>query len=161
VAEEIASSLDSEADWYAEAIRGGSRSPFAAPVSQKDLLDVYTRMFFKQREDGTIDWDAPNEDQRSKLMQGVGIKGYLDVAKAVMQARPKTGVRPLNELVTPPPSALPPYQPPPPEAGPATPPLGQPPEMPATQDMQGVQMMPPPTQTPPPGLAPPPAPPLG
>lgn len=146
VALEVANSLDAEVDWYAEAIRGGSRSPFAAPVSEKQRLDVYTRMFFKQRPDGTIDWDAPNEDDRAKLMQ-LGIKNYLDAAKVVMNARPKTGVRPLDQLIAPPPSALPPIEVPPPYAGPT--PLGQPPEAPPDALMQ-----PPPPEPPMPMMPP-------
>lgn len=124
LAEEIAHGLDAEVDWYAEAIRGGARAPFAAPISEKQKADVFTRIFFKQRPDGTIDWDAPNEDDRAKLMKS-GIKNYLDAAKYVMTLRPKTGVRPLNELIEPIPSALPPFEPPPQMAGPI--PLGPPP----------------------------------
>jgi len=134
LADTVANGLDDEADWYAEAMRGGSRSPFAAPVSQKQLGDVYVRTFFKQRPDGSIDWDAPNEDQRAKLMSSGGIKNYLDAAKYVMSVRPKTGVRPLDQLIEPPKSALPPLEVPPPYAGPT--PLGPPPEGPPDGLMQ-------------------------
>lgn len=154
LADDIAGSLDAEAEWYAEAIRGGARSPFSAPVSEKQKLDVYTRMFFRQKPDGTIDWDAPNEDQRAKLMQSVGIKSYLDVAKEVLKARPTVGVRPLSQLVTPPPSALPPLGEAPPYAGPV--PLGPPPA-----DGDSMEMAPPPGPPPPMEMVPPPGPPPG
>lgn len=158
LAEEVSASLDSEADWYAEAIRGGARSPFSAPVNEKEKLDTYVRTFFEERPDGSIDWDKPNEDKRAKLMQSAGIKNYVEAAQAVMQVRPKTGVRPLDQLIAPPPSALPPMQPQPDTY--AGPPLGMPPP-----DMGEVQSMDLPQQAPPPapGLAagPPPGPPLG
>jgi hypothetical protein len=160
LAEEVSTSLDSEADWYAEAIRGGARSPFSAPVSEKEKLDTYVRTFFEERPDGTIDWDKPNEDKRAKLMQSAGIKNYVEAAQAVMHVRPKTGVRPLDQLIALPPSALPPMQPQPQPDAYAGPPLGPPP-----QDMGEVQSMDMPQQAPPPapGLAagPPPGPPLG
>jgi hypothetical protein len=149
LAEEVSTSLDSEADWYAEAIRGGARSPFSAPVNEKEKLDTYVRTFFEERPDGSIDWDKPNEDKRAKLMQSAGIKNYVEAAQAVMHVRPKTGVRPLDQLIAPPPSALPPMQQPQPDTY-AGPPLGPPP-----QDMGEVQSMDLPQQAPPPGLVPP------
>jgi hypothetical protein len=160
LAEEVSTSLDSEADWYAEAIRGGARSPFSAPVNEKEKLDTYVRTFFEERPDGTIDWDKPNEDKRAKLMQSAGIKNYVEAAQAVMHVRPKTGVRPLGPVDRPAPER--------PAADAAAtqpdtyagPPLGPPP-----QDMGEVQSMDLPQQAPPPapGLAagPPPGPPLG
>ena len=90
VAADLTSWLDTEASWYADAMRGGHRSPFAAKTTESDKLDYYRRKMFQESPDGQIQYDKPNTEGRSQLMTQLGVPGYTQVWNAV---RPKQGRR--------------------------------------------------------------------
>lgn len=90
VAADLTTWLDTEASWYADAMRGGHRSPFAAQTSESQKLDYYRRKMFQETPDGQIQYDKPNPEGRSQLMSQLGVSGYTQVWDAV---KPKAGRR--------------------------------------------------------------------
>ena len=94
VAQELQGWLESESQWYAEALRGGHRSPFSADVSEREKLDFYRRQMFQTADDDTIQYDKPNVQGRQNLLTRLGVQGYAQVYDAV---RPKQGMRPVLE----------------------------------------------------------------
>jgi hypothetical protein len=69
-------------DQMAEAIIGGMSAPFAAPVSEKDKLEYYTRQLFQP--DG-----SPNYQGRVQEMQRLGPEQFVVVLKQVLKAHPQ------------------------------------------------------------------------
>lgn len=83
-AAEIAEWIDGEASYYAEALRGGHRTPFSASVSESEKLDYYRRQAFETNPDGTPDLTKPNTQGRDMLMKRLGIPGYTRVMAAIL-----------------------------------------------------------------------------
>jgi hypothetical protein len=83
--------MQGEVSYYVEALRGGYRTPFSAPVTETDKLDYWRRQMFMSKPDGTIEYDKPNAEGRDKLLKGHGIQTYAEVYDAV---KPKKGLRP-------------------------------------------------------------------
>ena len=79
--------LETEPDYYIEALRGGYRAPFSANVSEAQKLDYYRRQVFMQNPDGTPDYTKPNEAGRDMLLKRVGVDGYTQILHAVMPRR--------------------------------------------------------------------------
>ena len=61
------------------AFQAGGRSPFAAPVSERDKLAFYTRAFFNK--DG-----SPNEAGRKATLARIGVDEYVRTMKQVVQS---------------------------------------------------------------------------
>lgn len=80
--------LQTEPEYYVEALKGGYRTPFAADVSEADKLAYYRRQIFMQNPDGTPDYSKPNEQGRDMLMRRVGIEGYTQIMAAAMPRQP-------------------------------------------------------------------------
>jgi hypothetical protein len=86
--------LETEPDYYVEALKGGYRAPFSAAVSEAQKLDYYRRQAFMQNQDGTPDYGRPNQQGRDMLLQRLGTAGYSQVMSAVM---PKKGLAPVED----------------------------------------------------------------
>lgn len=87
VADELARWINDEAKWYAQALIAGYRSPFSASVSETDKLAYYRRQMFMTNEDGSVDYDRPNNEGRNALYKRLGVQQYAEVAKAVAPGR--------------------------------------------------------------------------
>lgn len=83
--------MQGEVSYYVEALRGGSRSPFSAPVSEQEKLEYYRRQMFQTKPDGTVEYDKPNKAGRDTLLKQLGTTAYAQVYETV---RPKQGIRP-------------------------------------------------------------------
>jgi hypothetical protein len=90
VADELLDWLQTESAYYVEALKGGHRAPFAAPVNEQQKTDYYTRQVFNTNKDGSINYDSPNVQGRDELLKRMGVQGYTEVIRAVM---PKTGMQ--------------------------------------------------------------------
>lgn len=84
--------LTDEPLWYAEALRAGHATPFAASVSEDQKLDYYRRQVFAQNPDGSVNLDQPNQAGRDMLIKRLGIKGYTQVMAAVLPRQRPPGV---------------------------------------------------------------------
>ncbi|MCR4375906.1 MAG: hypothetical protein NUW22_13765 [Acidobacteria bacterium] len=80
VADELAQWIDDTATALAEGLTAGGRAPFAADLTERELLDYYDAQFF--RPDGSV-----NDQGRADVMQRVGETGYADVFRRVMRRR--------------------------------------------------------------------------
>ena len=96
IAEELWGWMDSEVQYYANALKGGpnGRAPFAADANEVQKRDYFTRAMFTQNPDGTIDYSKPNAEGRSMVMQTYGPQQYAQIFETV---RPKQGKRPVME----------------------------------------------------------------
>ena len=79
LADELFDWMQEEIDALVVAFQAGGRSPFAAPVSEKQKLEFYQRAFFNA--DG-----SPNEAGRKATMARIGPDEYVRTMKAVMQS---------------------------------------------------------------------------
>lgn len=91
IADELFDWMNEEVQYHVEAIRGGYRSPFSAPVSEKDKKDFWSRQMFQSKPDGTILYDQPNQQGRDQVLKQYGVQAYADILKSV---RPSKGFRP-------------------------------------------------------------------
>lgn len=91
IADSLFEWMQGEVEYYVEALRGGYRSPFTAPVSEKEKMDYYRRQMFQTDPDGTIHYDRPNAGGRDSLLKQFGPRTYASIWEAV---RPKQGLRP-------------------------------------------------------------------
>lgn len=96
IADELFGWMDSEVQYYADALRGGpnGRAPFSADADERQKHDYFTRKMFTQKPDGTIDYNQPNAQGRSEVMQTYGPQQYAEIWEGV---RPKPGRRPVME----------------------------------------------------------------
>jgi hypothetical protein len=104
VAEEMLHWLTEESKYYAEALRGGHRAPFAAEITEQQKLEYYRRQMFRVEPDGSVDYNTPNAQGRQDLLQRLGVSGYAQVFDAV---KPKAGFRQTVQDAGPP-EAVPP-----------------------------------------------------
>ena len=93
--DEIMTWLDQESDWYVNELIGEYRAPFAAQISQSELLATYRRMFYKSDNEGNIQYDKPDFAGRERLFNLLSLDDYLTVAKAV---GPKGGIEYMQTL---------------------------------------------------------------
>jgi hypothetical protein len=91
IADEVSRWLTEDAQWYADALRGSYRSPFAAPVTEDQKLDYYRRQMFSENPDGSVNYERPNTKGREQLLQRLGVRGYAEVVAAT---KPPQGLRP-------------------------------------------------------------------
>jgi hypothetical protein len=82
--------MDEEVNHQVEAMRGGYRTPFTAPLTERQKHAEFQRMMYEHLPDGTIQYDKPNKAGRDQVMQTYGVEGYAQVMDAV---RPKPGRR--------------------------------------------------------------------
>lgn len=94
VADDLFAWMQGEVNYYVEALRGGYRTPFSAPVSEKDKLDYYRRQMYQVAPDGTVQYDTPNAEGRDRILKQYGTATYAQIMDAV---RPKPGLRPSSE----------------------------------------------------------------
>ena len=80
VATEISEWIERMAEEVADALMEGGRSPFGAPVTERQKLEYYEQQLFLP--DGT-----PNVPGRQRLLQRAGVGGFVDVMNAVMKKR--------------------------------------------------------------------------
>jgi hypothetical protein len=90
IADDLFSWMEEEVGYYVEAIRGGYRNPFTAEVSEKEKRDYYTRMMFKTKPDGTVEYDQPNPEGRDTILKKQGTQAYAEILSMVT---PKQGLR--------------------------------------------------------------------
>ena len=76
IGDEVTARMDDNVEWLTNAFLSGSRAPGAADISEEEKLDYYRRKMFK--DDGT-----PNEQERSNILNRVGIKNYTEIIKAL------------------------------------------------------------------------------
>lgn len=81
VANELTTWLQVEPTYYADAIRGGGRAPFAANVSEADKREYYQRRLFNP--DG-----SPNQEGRAEIFKRVGPAGYTEIFHQVQAPEP-------------------------------------------------------------------------
>jgi hypothetical protein len=84
VADELKDWITGEAKYYAEALKGGHRAPFSAPVNEQEKRQYFARQLFTEKPDGTIDFGSPNKAGRDALMQTYGIQGLAQIHEGVM-----------------------------------------------------------------------------
>src|SRR5688500_6251129 len=95
VADEILDWLQTEPDYFIEALRGGKQTPFSADVSEAQKMDYYRRQVFQMNPDGSVDYSKPNGDGRDLLIKRVGIKGYTEIMSQIMPNSRQGGMRQL------------------------------------------------------------------
>lgn len=95
IADDLFSWQEEMVSWATEAIKAGHRSPFSAPVSERDKLEYYRRQMFKVDPDGTVHYDQPNPGGRDQLLKQVGTSAYAQIWDAV---RPKQGLRRASDV---------------------------------------------------------------
>lgn len=90
IAADLESWMGEEVTYHVEAMRGGYRTPFTAPLTERQKHAEFQRMMYEHLPDGTIQYDKPNQAGRDQVMQTYGVEGYAQVMDAV---RPKPGRR--------------------------------------------------------------------
>lgn len=78
--DEITSWIAGESDWYASAITGNGRAPFAQPTSEKEKRDYYEAQMYN--ENGT-----PNETGRQQVLQRIGVQNYVPLLQELEKSR--------------------------------------------------------------------------
>lgn len=81
VAGELVSWLQIEPSYFADAIRGGGRAPFAANVTEAEKRDYYQRRLFNP--DG-----SPNQQGRDEELARVGPEEYAAMFRQVRGPKP-------------------------------------------------------------------------
>lgn len=76
IGDELVTRMGDNVNWLTEAFLDGARPPGAADVSEAEKLDYYHRKMFNP--DGT-----PNEQERSNILNRVGIKNYTEIMQAL------------------------------------------------------------------------------
>ena len=84
VADELLDWMTGEVEYYVDAIKGGHRAPFAAPVKEAEKVEFYQRQVYNTNPDGSINYDSPNTQGRDTLLKRLGIPGYTKVLQEVM-----------------------------------------------------------------------------
>lgn len=85
LADELSDWLQTESDWYATALIGEHRTPFAANITEQEKIGAYRRMVFEPLPDGLgVDFSKPNIQGRQRLQERVGIDGYANIMRTVM-----------------------------------------------------------------------------
>jgi len=79
MADELYDWMQEEIEALTFAFKAGGRSPFAAPVSERDKLAFYQRAFFNK--DG-----SPNEAGRKATLARIGVDAYVETMKAVVKS---------------------------------------------------------------------------
>lgn len=98
VAEELADWIDRMAQEVAAGMMQDGRSPFGAQMTEQEKLEYYAQQLFNP--DG-----SPNVEGRQKLIERVGVDGFVRILNAVMKGR---GQPALPGLPTPPEPETPP-----------------------------------------------------
>jgi hypothetical protein len=93
-AAEITRWLEEEPSYYAEALRGGRGTPFAANTSEAEKLDYYARQVFMKNPDGTPKYDTPNDAGREELLQRVGSEGYREIMTQLLRRQARSAPTP-------------------------------------------------------------------
>jgi hypothetical protein len=117
VASDLAVWIDRTADEIARAMAPG-RAPFAAPLTEEQKLEFYRNRLFNA--DGT-----PNPQGRQAEIQRLGVGGFTQVYKAVINRYPELKVPPPPEIAVPEQWPTAPAGPPGPPPGPPGPPPGR------------------------------------
>lgn len=103
MADEITSWLDTEPEYYAQALLAGHDPPFGAQggagINEQQKLDYYKRQVFNTTQEGGVNYDSPNEAGREKLIKRVGIPGYTQVMAAVLGERNQLQRVPLSPQI--------------------------------------------------------------
>jgi hypothetical protein len=86
IADDLYTWMNGEVDYYVTALKGGHRSPFSAPTSEKEKQQYFARRLFTEKPDGTIDFGTPNAQGRDMLLRSYGPKGLADAYEGVMKA---------------------------------------------------------------------------
>jgi hypothetical protein len=76
LADDLFEWIQEEIEALTLAFQAGGRSPFAAPVSERDKLAFYTRALFNKN-------GSPNEAGRKATMARVGVDQYVAIMRAV------------------------------------------------------------------------------
>lgn len=79
VSDELVQRMNENVGYLTEAFLDGSRPPGAADLTEEQKADFYRRKMFNP--DGT-----PNEQERSNILNRVGIKNYTEIIKALHMA---------------------------------------------------------------------------
>lgn len=91
LADDLYEWMNGEVGYYVEAMRGGYRSPFSAPVNAQEKKDYWARQMFQAEPNGTIQYDKPNQQGRDQVLRQYGVQTYADILNTV---KPKQGFRP-------------------------------------------------------------------
>jgi len=83
IADEVLRSIEEDTDFYVEELRGDSRSPFSADVTEAEKMDYYRRQAFGENPDGTIDFTKVNAQGRQNLINRLGTRGYAEVMTTI------------------------------------------------------------------------------
>lgn len=88
IADEMAKYMESEPEYFAQALLAGQDAPFGAEgnanITEDQKLRYYERQVFNLKPDGGINYDSPNESGREELIRRVGIPGFTQVMAAVL-----------------------------------------------------------------------------